>query len=58
MIESGLTNQGIVRPESTTPVCPDHPEANWETGFGFDGGGFGSYRKCKECGRIFHKESK
>ena len=56
VIESGLSHQGPIKPESRAIECPDHPDEKWDIGFGYDGGGFGHYRKCRKCGRVFKKE--
>lgn len=36
-------------------VCPDHPDGRFAVGLGYAGGGFGSYKVCKECGAVFGK---
>lgn len=54
-IKSSLTDQGPMSQETTMPVCVDHPDGKYRTGFGYDGGGFGGYKKCRECGRVFAK---
>lgn len=55
-IQSGLTYQGPLSQEAERVVCADHPDARSRDGFGYDGGGFGPYKKCCECGRVFGKK--
>lgn len=38
-------------------ICEQHPEAPSDPGFGYAGGGFGSYRICIVCGTIFGKRA-
>ena len=54
-VESGLTYQGPITEEARIPQCPEHPDHPWNLGFGYDGGGFGHYRICQGCGRVFAK---
>ncbi len=35
--------------------CPEHPDATSKPGFGYQGGGFGPYRICDDCGEVFGK---
>lgn len=45
-----------VMPSATALQCADHPDAPWDPGFGYAGGGFGDYRICRECRRVFGKK--
>jgi len=38
-----------------TDVCPDHPDARQEMGYGLAGGGMGVYTCCSVCGHIISK---
>lgn len=45
-------------PEATALECVDHPEADMEgftTGVGYAGGGFGRYKRCRVCRRVYGK---
>jgi hypothetical protein len=42
-------------PEAQAFTCPDHPDDGWTIGFGYAGGGFGHYKRCKVCKRVFGK---
>lgn len=56
--EGALTADDVpadILPEAQVLVCPEHPEARWVAGFGYAGGGFGGYKVCVECDRIFAK---
>lgn len=59
VIEHSLTYQGPLQPASQLDECPEHPEVDfpnqWDLGFGYDGGGYGQYRKCRLCKRVFRK---
>ena len=45
-------------PEATAIECPDHPmetEPGFTIGVGYCGGGFGRYKRCGVCRRVFNK---
>ena len=45
-------------PEATAFECPDHPvidEEGFTTGVGYCGGGFGQYKRCRVCRRVYAK---
>lgn len=47
-----------ILPEATAHECVDHPEADLEgftTGVGYAGGGFGQYKRCRVCRRVYAK---
>lgn len=41
--------------EAGRRACIDHPDAGSYPGFGYAGGGFGSYLRCSECHIVFGK---
>lgn len=47
----------VITMEAARPNCPEHPEGANKPGFGYAGGGFGSYRICIDCGTVFGKKS-
>lgn len=54
----GLTKDDVPpRPtiEAMAPCCESHPDSPFINGFGYEGGGFGSYKKCMVCGTVFGK---
>ena len=55
---SGLTADSVpaeITRAAALRECPDHPEAGSRGGFGYAGGGFGSYRICEVCKTVFGK---
>lgn len=44
-------------PEATAPECIYHPEidSGFTIGLGYAGGGFGSYKRCRTCRRVYAK---
>jgi len=43
--------------EAELPRCPEHPEEASHAGFGYAGGGYGPYRICNICDKVFGKRS-
>lgn len=41
--------------EATAPECIYHPDEGYDIGVGYAGGGFGSYKRCRVCRRVFSK---
>ena len=41
--------------ESSKCELPECDEKQWEMGFGLEGGGYGFYIYCNECGKIVSK---
>jgi hypothetical protein len=35
--------------------CAEHPDAGWHVGLGYAGGGYGHYKVCRECDRVYAK---
>jgi len=46
-----------ITPEAESPVCPKHPDGGYSQGFGYAGGGFGSYNICNACDAVFAKKA-
>lgn len=45
-----------VREEAKSQRCPEHPQAPYYEHFGMAGGGFGPYKICEVCSRVFDKQ--
>lgn len=48
-------NEQTLYPDPMPGGCPEHPKAGHHIGFGLAGGGFGDYKYCAECSRVFDK---
>ena len=45
-----------IMPEAEALTCVDHPdETSFSIGMGHAGGGFGSYKRCGVCRRVYAK---
>ena len=42
-------------PEAQHFECVDHPGEGFVIGVGYAGGGFGSYKRCRVCRRVYSK---
>jgi hypothetical protein len=40
---------------ASAPNCVDHPGEGFYPGYGYAGGGFGPYQRCKVCHEVFGK---